>query len=202
METVISKLEIKLKKAPKGTLFVLSDFTELGSYESVKKAIQKLVKNNNLISLMLGIYKKPNYNNLLEQEIPSSPDEIAYAYARKNNWNIAPSGDLALNKLGLSTQVPNIYQYISSGPSKKIMLENGHTVEFRHVAPKESVIAPLSSLIIEALKTIGKDNITSDLLKSIIDRISRQQFIQLKKDVVRARSWVRDAVFSMEGLID
>lgn len=37
------------------------------------------------------------------------------AIARKYNWTIAPSGNTALNLLGLSTQVPSKWKYVSYG---------------------------------------------------------------------------------------
>jgi hypothetical protein len=43
---------------------------------------------------------------LLQQELSPDFDQVAQAFARKFNWRIQPSGDTALNLLGLSTQVP------------------------------------------------------------------------------------------------
>lgn len=131
--------------------------------------------------------------------MPASLDEVAQAYARKNNWKITPSGDLELNQLGLSTQVPNIYQYVSSGPKRKVTLDNGRVIEFRHVEPRESTLTSNSAVVIEALKAIGKNEVTPTTLQIIYERIGAEQYEQLKKEAVRARSWIRDAIFSLEG---
>ena len=61
--------------------------------------------------------------------MPASPDELARAIARDQNWTIGPKGDAALNILGLSTQVPAIYSYITDGPYRKIEYE-GITIQF------------------------------------------------------------------------
>lgn len=61
MRTVKEKIQAKIRRAPKGTLFVLSDFSDLGSYESVKKGVQTLVKEEALIPLMEGVYKKKEF---------------------------------------------------------------------------------------------------------------------------------------------
>ena len=48
---------------------------------------------------------------------------MAHALARKFNWRIQPSGDAALNLLGLSTQVQGRWIYLSDGPGRE--LESG-----------------------------------------------------------------------------
>ena len=68
--------------------------------------IQKIVK---------GIYYNPKYNELIEECEAPSVHEGAKAIARKYNWTIAPYGNTTLNLLGLSTQVPSKWTYISAG---------------------------------------------------------------------------------------
>jgi hypothetical protein len=198
--TVKEKMEEKVRRAPKGKLFVLSDFSDLGNYKSIQKTVSLMVASGMLMAVYKGIYKKPNFNKLLNREVPSSPSDIAVAYARKNNWKIAPSGDVALNQLGLSTQVPNVYQYVSSGPTRKLELENGRQISFRHVEPRESDMNSVSSLVIEALKALGKDEIDDDVLRKIKSKLTKQQFELLKKNSSRARTWIRDAILRMEEL--
>jgi hypothetical protein len=63
-----------------------------------------------------GVYDKPKYSTLLQEYSAPNPNEIADALARNYSWTIAPTGNTALNLLGLSTQVPANWSYISSGP--------------------------------------------------------------------------------------
>lgn len=200
--TAKGMVEEKIKRAPKGKLFVLSDFSELGSYKAIQKTVSQMMGADLLLPVYAGVYKKPNFNELLKKEIPALPSEIAEAYARKNNWKIAPAGDIALNQLGLTTQVPNTYQYISSGPTRKLELENGRKIEFKHVELRESDMPQVSSLVIEALKALGKDNIDEKVLQIIKTKLTDKELRQLSKNVTRARSWIRDAVLIMEGLDD
>lgn len=50
----------------------------------------------------------------------ASPDQIAQALARKFNWNISPSGDTALDMLGLDTQIPAVQSFVSDRPIANI----------------------------------------------------------------------------------
>ena len=63
-------------------------------------------EEKNIRRIMDGVYEKSIYSKLLKEYIPANPDAVAYAIARSFRWTIAPCGDVALNKLGLSTQVP------------------------------------------------------------------------------------------------
>ena len=53
---------------------------------------------------------------------------MAKAIARNYNWTIAPTGDAALNLLGISTQVPSKWEYVSSGPYKEYNIEGHRSV--------------------------------------------------------------------------
>lgn len=196
---VKDKIKNRVRVAPKGKVFVLSDFASLGNYKTIQKQVNLLVQEGELRQLHRGIYQKPKYNELVQRPVPASAEEIAAAYARKNRWKISPAGELALNKLGLSTQVPVQYHYVSSGPSKEIELDNGRKITFRHVTQRESDMHPVSATVIEALKTLGQENVSDKTIKKISSRLNDKQYEQLRKDSVNARSWIRDLINKMEA---
>ena len=201
MVTIVERIKNKIRRAPKGTLFLLSDFSNLDiTYDVLKQTIRRLVKSGELNLVFRGIYQKPNYNEKLRREIPASTNEIIKTYARKNNWKIIPSGDTALNQLGLTTQVSNAYIYKSSGPSKEIFLKNGVKITFIHALPREIDINPVSALVIEALKAIGENKVTIDELKIIGNKLSKEQLKQLRIDAALSRNWIRDLIIEMEKL--
>lgn len=80
---------------------------------------------------MKGIYYKQKYIELIGEYAMASVDEVADAIARKYNWTIAPSGNTALNLLGLSTQVPAKWTYISDGRYASFNVGKAR-IEFKH----------------------------------------------------------------------
>ena len=68
----INKIRERVKKAEKGTIFTLTDFLDLASYDAAKKALSRMGKSGELIRVLRGIYKSPNYNEFLKSEIPAS----------------------------------------------------------------------------------------------------------------------------------
>ena len=198
MRTVKEKIRAKIRRASKGTLFTTSDFGDLGSYSSVRKVICELLKSGELVKVYPGIYQKPVLSELLNENIPALPSEIAKKYAQKNRWEIAPAGDTALNILSLDTQVPNVYEYISDGPNKEIVLDYGQKIKFRHVQQREMKMNPTSSLVIEALKRLGKDNVTDKEIRIIRSKLTDEQITKLQEDAKTSRVWIRSLVREME----
>ena len=200
MKTNKEKIVAKIRRAPKGTLFSLKDFQSIGEYGAIKKVILGLVKEGALIHVYNGIYQKPNYSDFLKVNVSASPREIAEKYAKKNQWEIAPAGVMALNILGLDTQVPNTYHYISDGPTREIELKNGKKIKYRHVQEKDIKMSRTSSLVIEALKQLGRENITDYDLAKIKSKLDDEKMKQLRKDSTQSRVWIRDAIKKMEDL--
>ena len=192
------KIEQKIRNKPKGTVFVISDFSDLGSNDAIRKALSRLVKEGKLKRELRGIYKKPNFNEFIKEEITSSPKEIAYAHARAYGWEIIPSGNTALNELGLSTQVPNVNTFISDGPSKTIEFNHKTTIKFKKITNREiSNVDYKSALLIEALKALKKENITDDILDKIRKIYSEEELKKIKKDTKRSRSWIYEEILKL-----
>jgi len=186
-----------VRDAQPGTLFIPTDFVDMGSDESVRKALSRLAESGELERPVRGIYRKPRHNAFLNKEVPASPDEIATALARKFEWRIAPYGDTALNQLGIDTQVPSVIRYVSDGPYRTY--EYGpYTIEFRHTANRDlSRLSTATATVVQALKALGRDGATQDKLDAIASRLSESQLEDLESQTKSATAWVRRAVKTM-----
>ena len=85
---------------------------------------------------MRGVYYKAEYNEFLEEYVAPEPDAVAHAIARNYGWTIVPFGDTALNILGLSTQVPATWVYMSDGTYKEYSY-NQTTIRFKKTSNKK-----------------------------------------------------------------
>ena len=100
------KIVERLRRQGQGKVFTPKDFLDLGSRESVDQALSRLAKAETVQRLGRGLYCYPKINKRLGIIISPDVDEIASALARQTGSRIAPSGAMAANRLGLSTQVP------------------------------------------------------------------------------------------------
>ena len=115
----LNEIRQKIIESEKGTVFVASDFADISDNMKVGVCLSRLEKEKLLRRIMRGVYEKPEYNNFLQEYLEPAPDKVANAIARNYGWTIVPCGDTALNLLGLSTQVPAIWLYVSDGPYKE-----------------------------------------------------------------------------------
>lgn len=150
----------RIEQAPAGTLFINSDFADIADAETVRRNLNRQVQDGTIRRLINGLYEKPKYSALLQEYVAADPDAVARTLARCYHWTIAPCGNTALNLLGLSTQVTAVWSYISDGPYKSYEL-NSTKIEFKHRTNKEITgLSYMTALVIQALKTLGKDNVT------------------------------------------
>ena len=172
MDRCIDKMERRIIAMPQGSAFVVSDFTDMMSYETAKKAIVKLAKSKKIRHVIRGVYDNPSFSSLLQEYTAPKPNEVAKALARNYNWSIAVSGETALNMLGLSTQVPANWCYISSGPYKRYEMGKV-SIEFKHRADKSiSGMSEKTTMLIQAIKAIGKGKISPSTIQMISHRLS------------------------------
>ena len=100
---------------------------------------------------------------------------VAKALARCYHWTIAPCGDTALNMLGLSAQVTAVWSYISDGPYKTYEWDKTK-IEFKHRTNKEVTgLSPMTILAIQALKTLGKENVDEKTIRVLSRRLNKME---------------------------
>ena len=127
--------------------FTSSDFQDIANYKSVSKALESLEDEGEIRRARRGVYYLPIYNDFLALEEAPNIEGIAKAIARQYNWIIVPSGNYALNILGLSTQIPNTYTYISNGPYNEYDIQ-GNMIYFKHTTSRLVSLLPYKVLII------------------------------------------------------
>jgi len=194
-DTIKQRIEDHIKNGHKNSIYMLADFRDLGNYSGVKEAASKLTAEGKLFRVKRGIYKSPYYSFFLQEEVEPSPLDVAKKIARKNRWTIAPSGNTALNALGLSTQVPAEYHFVSSGPSKEIELDKGIKLYFKRISSKEITgISSKSTLIIEAIKALDKNGMNDSARAKIGSLLSDTEKKRLARESRTSRVWIAEEI--------
>lgn len=184
----------RIAKAEYGSVFVLSDFSDIAGTDTVRKAITRIEDDGLITRIVRGIYYKPEYSSLLNEPIAPEPDLIAKAIARNYGWTIIPCGDTALNLLGLSTQVPSQWVYISDGVYKEYSFANT-TIKFKRTTNKEiSKLSYKTALTIQALKALGKENINEHTIQRLKKVLTDKEKDRMLKEAKSATSWVYELI--------
>lgn len=178
----------------RGWAFTKVDFiTEFGE-ANIHQALSSLAKVGKIRRVCHGVYDYPRYSELLGQSLSPDIDQVAQALARKFNWRIQPSGNVALNLLGLSTQVPGKWVYLSDGPSRHYEIDN-HTLAF-----KKSVLKDVgfkyreSGLLVQALKALGKEHVDQAVIESIRQQLDLKNGERILKDTRAVTGWIHQTI--------
>ena len=198
-EGYMQEIRKRVLTAEDGTLFIASDFADIADTGTVRSALYRLVQNGNLRRILNGIFEKPKFSRLLNEYVAADPDAVAKALARSYHWTIAPCGNTALNLLGLSTQVTAVWSYISDGPYKTYRWNNTK-LEFKHRTNKEITgLSYMTILVIQALKTLGRENVTSKTIRVLRSRLSEDDKAAMLIEAAESTDWVYDTIRQICG---
>lgn len=189
-DTVEKQVLSKIKRTQRGTIFFVESFLFAGNAKAVNKAMERLVDKGEIVRVATGIYTLPQKSKLLGLVSPSV-EEIAAAIAKRDKARIVPTGNYALNALGLSTQVPLKAVYLTDGAARKITIGK-RTIQFKKTTPKNlSAIGTISKLVIQALKAMGKDKVSQDEERKIMELLRTEKPKHLEHDILLAPEWIR-----------
>ncbi|HEQ4236905.1 TPA: hypothetical protein VGX80_001905 [Streptococcus pyogenes] len=194
MSSYTEKISDKINDFESNKVFFANDFLDIASYETARKTLNRMVNERKIKRVIDGFYYNPRYSELIGEYETVSIHELALAIARKYNWNIAPYNSTALNLLGLSTQVPTHYKYISSGRYKEYKI--GDTIlEFKKVNPGEIANMSLkTATVIQAIKSLGKEDITSEVIQKIRENLSEKERIDLMNESKSVPAWIYEVI--------
>ena len=194
MSSYTEKISDKINDFDSHKVFFANDFLDIASNATVRQILKRLADERKIQRIIDGFYYNPRYSELIGEYEAVSIHELALAIARKYNWNIAPYSSTALNVLGLSTQVPTHYKYISSGRYKEYKI--GDTVlEFKKVNPGEIANMSLkTATVIQAIKSLGKENITNEVIQKIRKNLSEKERIDLMNEAKSVPAWVYEVI--------
>ena len=188
-------LRKRIEALPEDSVLFRSDFPEYHS-EFVGETLAELTQEGLLVKLAQGIYAKPRWSRF--GVVLPSVDKIVQAIAARDNAEVLPSGMTALNVLGLSTQVPMKYSYLTTGSERTIKLKN-QEIRLKRGVPKNFCYkTKLIALLVQALKALKQQNVGQEEIQVIRSLISKEpDRIALAKDVDMMPIWMKRIVKPM-----
>lgn len=183
----------RISKARRGVLFFTENFVRFGTPDAVRQALGRLVKKGELDRVTTGIYVRSEYDPVIGKITPGIED-IARAIAKRDKARIVLTGDYALHKLGLTTQVPMKVVFLTDGSARKITIGK-RSITFKKASPKNvAAVGEISSLVIQALRTIGKDELTEEQRLKIDALLRKEKPTKLEHDMRLAPAWIREII--------
>jgi len=173
-----ARIPATLHRRDAGTVFVPNEFLGRGTRTAIDVALHRLVARGAIRRLGRGVYDLPTRHRVLAEVTPSA-DAIAAALAGRDRLRLQPSGAYAANLLGLSEQVP----------AKVVFLTDGAT----------RTAGRLSGLVIQALRSLGRRNITPQRIAHLKRSIPAADRRALIKDLRFAPAWMHPIFRELVG---
>lgn len=194
MQTINNKILSRIYGRGRGWAFFANEFASEFDRKQIDNALSDLAKEGKVRRVCRGMYDYPKYSELLGQQLSPDHEQVAQAFGRKFNWRILPSGDAALNLLGLSTQISGKFVYLSDGPNRKYEILN-YNLEFQNTALKEIGFKQRESgVIVQALKALGKERITLEIIAKIRKQVEPEKYAKIRKETRIVTGWIYEAI--------
>lgn len=194
--TVIDRIRLIVSHSNYGRIFFSTSFEDVDE-EYAGKVLSDLCKEGRLIRISQGVYLKPLMSSF--GPVYPTPIEIVEAISKRDKSQILPTGAMALNMLGFSTQVPMNSVFITSGSARCIKIGN-RSIKLKRSVPKNFLYkGKIMPILVQALKAIGKENI-NEFYEQEIKRILRENPEEKtwNEDLLLVPLWIKRIIVKLK----
>ena len=182
MLNIAKVVQERVKEFHLGHVFSVDEFKQLGKVEAVYQELHRLNEEGVINRIQHGVYYKPEPNRMLKGRY-LSPDvyEVVKVIAEKNGELIQVHGGMAANRLKLSTQVPVMAVFYTSGNSREFSI-GGTRVRLLHTKNSKFFQYPFNSRVgmaISALLFLGKESVDLNMVKKLEKTLTSEEWILL-----------------------
>lgn len=174
----------------RGWAFTPHDFADLDDPRVIGVALTRLMRDGKIRRVARGIYDCPQDHPILGQA-GATTDAVVAAVARNKNLRLLPSAAVAANQLGVSTQVPAKLVYHTDGAPANVRLGNLDIVFRRNTGRNMALAGRASGLVAQALRDLGKGNVTTADLHQIRAQLDQAAQKDLAQDLTKVPAWMR-----------
>jgi len=177
-----------IKSKPSGSVFVLSDFYSISEPKTVSKVFERLCDDNVVVRVKRGVFwKKGAYG-----KSPAIP-ELVKAVSRIKNWKIIPTGKTALYELGLTTEEPNCFTYLTNGSDREYEFGD-KKVNLIHSRSVDKKLSTESGILVETIKYYGKKIIPESIVEKVKEIYSSKQVKRIVVETKYMKRWIGNKV--------
>ena len=197
MKLTEKQIIARIRAHGRGFVFSTKLFSALtDDSSSVRTAFSRLVQKQSIRRLAHGLYDLPIVHPSLGAIMPAM-ENVIEAIKKSDAIEVQVTGAYAANLLGLSTQIPMRIELYTSGPKRKIHFGK-QEILLKPTTPRNMIGAGTKAgLIFHALRQIGKDNITIEMIEQIKSQIEEKDIKHIKKQIHFAPVWIAKIMRSL-----
>lgn len=198
-QSLEDKILNKIKKRGRGSVLFSADFVGYGEKKSINKSLERMANDGVILRVGRGIYYYPKIDRELGLGVlHPTLEDIADGIAKRDKARVVPTGLYALNRLGFSTQIPMNVVFMTDSYNRKITLFNGGSIQFKRSSPKYLAFhSELAMLLTSAFRSLGKENITPEILAHTKELLAKDEKQNVKQDYNLMPAWVSSIIRSL-----
>jgi hypothetical protein len=186
-ETILEQSESR----PEGDIVSPREFLHLASRSAVSKVFSRLVKGEQLIRICRGLYVVPVVSRFGKR--PPSTTSVLNALASKSKEVIVASGATSANRLGLTTQIPVMQIYFTSGRPRILQLGKSK-IELRKAPRWQMELGTsIAGEAVRALAWMGQPHARKALQK-LQKRLPHHEWQVLRSAIGSLPDWMAQAL--------
>ena len=199
MQSIENKVCNRIYGHGKGWVFTNKDFSDLANAGTIDVSLHRLKDTGTIRRICRGVYDCPIYSEFLNTTLAPDIDKVAKAIARRSGWRIYPEGNVALNLLGLSNQVPGRIVYLSDGVNRSRIYKIGNFPLEIKKAPLKDINLQYgkSTLVVQALKALGNPYISDDVIEKLSSKFTKKEKKRILQDTSYVTGWIREAILKI-----
>lgn len=191
MQRLTEEILAHAEGLPEGTPVAAKSLLHLGNRAAVDQALSRLSERGQLFRVGRGVYLRP-ITSRFGTRAPSVQQAVE-ALASQRGEVIVPSGAVAANAFGLTTQVPIRSIYLTSGRSRTMSFGK-QVVELRHAPRWQLALAHKpAGEVVRALAWLGPEK-SEAALKALKQKLSPATFSELVQAAPQLPTWLARSV--------
>lgn len=189
----------QLLKWGRGKIFFASDFTMVGSQDSVRQALCLLTDQKYICRIARGIYCFPRLvGEYGIQIVYPETESVAEAVAARSRTRIIPYGDQAAYLVGFTTLQMGKYTYLTDGAPRTIKtnytdIHFHHTSEMRIFSFRNRTMQLLSL----AIRSVGNEGFTPEMAAIAAEHIRNVPKDEFEHDIQLCPLWVAELILNL-----
>ena len=155
-------------------------FLHLAPVSAVNRSLSRLVADETLVRACRGIYARPTRSWLVDTGYPSAL-AVVREIVRRSGETIQQNGAEGANYFDLSTQLPIIHVFHTSGPSRYVKIVN-LDVKFIHAKDRRLLqfAGTKPGIAISALWYMGPKYVDAKMVSKVREKMTADEFATLK----------------------
>jgi len=180
---------------PEGAVIRSRALLGLGTRAGVDQALARLARSGELLRISRGTYVRPVVGRF-GPRAPSA-EAVVRSWGATTGERIAPTPVAAANALGLTTQNPVQYVYLTTGRTRELGL-GGRTVRLRHAPPwLVGTTESKAGQLLRAGAWLGRDR-AREALRPLVEVLRASDRAELQRLVGHAPTWLAAALLDTE----